>query len=172
MYDIFSDARVNEFLPWFPVKTRQEALAFYKERFESKYRQIRAYNYAVCLKENDRPIGYVNVGMDDSYDFGYGLRSEFWHRGLATEAGRAVIRRLKTDGIPYITATHDVNNPRSGNVMRRLGMKYRYSYVEQWMPKNIQVTFRMYQLNLDLNFERVYLKYWDNSPLHFIEEEL
>ena len=56
--------------------------------------------------------------------------------------------------------------------MRRLGMKYRYSYVEQWMPKNIQVTFRMYQLNLDLNFERVYLKYWDNSPLHFIEEEL
>ncbi len=39
---------------------------------------------------------------------------------------------LRQDGIPYITATHDKNNPRSGDVMRRLGMKYCYSYEEQW----------------------------------------
>lgn len=56
----------------------------------------------------------------------------------------------------YITATHDVNNPRSGNVMKRLGMLYKYSYIEQWQPKNIPVTFRMYQLNFNKNDEFVY----------------
>ncbi|GGC90090.1 hypothetical protein GCM10011573_19620 [Enterococcus wangshanyuanii] len=69
-----------------------------------------------------------------------------------------MIEQLKQDNIPYITATHDVNNPRSGEVMKRLGMKYQYSYEEQWQPKDFLVTFKMYQLNLDGNQKRVYQK--------------
>ena len=172
LYYIHSDEEVNRFLPWFPLRNMEDARAFYEERFMSRYREERAYNYAVCLKENDYPVGYVNVSMDDSYDFGYGLRREFWHRGIITEAGKAVIEQLMRDGIPYITATHDVNNPRSGRVMKRLGMKYRYSYQEQWQPKNIQVIFRMYQLNFDGNESRIYQKYWDKSEVHFIERDV
>ena len=51
------------------------------------------------------------------------------------------------------------------------GMRYQYSYEELWQPKNILVTFRMYQLNLDGREERVYRKYWDSSDVHFIEKE-
>ena len=69
----------------------------------------------------------------------------------------------------YITATHDINNPRSGNVMKALGMRYRYSYQELWQPKNLLVTFRMYQLNFDHNDERVYKEYWNKYANHFIE---
>ena len=172
LYYIHSDEEVNRFLPWFPLRNMEDARAFYEERFMSRYREDRAYNYAVCLKENDYPVGYVNLSMDDSYDFGYGLRREFWHRGIITEAGKAVIEQLRRDGIPYITATHDVNNPRSGSVMKRLGMKYRYSYEEQWQPKNIQVIFRMYQLNLDGNESRIYQRYWNKSEVHFIERDV
>lgn len=172
LYYIHSDEEVNRFLPWFTLRNMEDARAFYEERFMSRYREERAYNYAVCMKENDYPVGYVNVSMDDSYDFGYGLRREFWHRGIITEAGKAVIEQLMRDGIPYITATHDVNNPRSGRVMKRLGMKYRYSYQEQWQPKNIQVIFRMYQLNFDGNESRIYQKYWDKSEVHFIERDV
>lgn len=172
LYCIHSDEEVNQFLPWFPLRNMKDARAFYEERFMSRYREERAYNYAVCLKENDYPVGYVNVSMDDSYDFGYGLRRKFWHRGIITEAGKAVIEQLRIDGIPYITATHDVNNPRSGSVMKRLGMKYRYSYQEQWQPKNIQVMFRMYQLNLDGNENRIYQRYWNKSEVHFIERDV
>lgn len=172
LYYIHSDEEVNRFLPWFPLRNMEDARAFYEERFMSRYREDRAYNYAVCLKENDYPVGYVNVSMDDSYDFGYGLRREFWHRGIITEAGKAVIEQLRIDEIPYITATHDVNNPRGGRVMKRLGMKYRYSYQEQWQPKNIQVIFRMYQLNLDGNESRIYQRYWNKSEVHFIERDV
>ncbi len=172
LYEIYCDEEVNRFLPWFPLRSMEEATAFFREKFADNYAKVQGYNYAICLKTDDVPIGYVNVAMDDSHDFGYGLRKEFWHRGIVTEAGKAVVAQLAKDGIPYITATHDVNNPRSGGVMRRLGMKYQYSYEEQWMPKNIPVTFRMYQLNLDGKTDRVYKKYWNDSSVRFIEENV
>lgn len=59
--------------------------------------------------------------MEDSYDLGYGLRKEYWHQGIASEAVKAVIEQLKEDDILYITATHDVNNPRSGEIMKKKG---------------------------------------------------
>lgn len=172
LYLLLQDQEVNTFLPWFPLKSRDEARTFFEERFAAHYKKTRAYRYAICLKSEGPPIGYINAEMDDSHDFGYALRKEFWHKGIVTEAGRAVIERLKKDGIPYITATHDVHNPRSGGVMKQLGMQYRYSYEEQWQPKDILVTFRMYQLNFDGEQERIYKKYWDNSAVHFIEEGL
>ena len=170
LYLLLSDQEVNTFLPWFPVKNKAEAKQFYKERLASSNKAEPPYSYAICFKEDPRPIGYVTVGMDDSYDFGYALRKEFWHKGLVTEASRAVVAQIMKDGVPYITATHDKNNPRSGGVMKQLGMKYQYSYEEQWQPKNIPVIFRMYQLNLDGDQTRVYRKYWDHSVVHFIEE--
>lgn len=110
--------------------------------------------------------------MDESHDFGYALRKEFWHRGIVTEAGKAAVEQLKRDGIPYITATHDRNNPRSGGVMRQIGMEYRYSYEEYWKPKNLLVIFRMFQLNLDGEKERIYKKYWNLYNTHFIEKDV
>lgn len=169
IYEIYSDIEVNRFLPWFPVRTMAEAKKFYEERFQCRYHQQRAYNYAICLKEDNYPIGYLNIEMSGSYDLGYGLRKEFWNKGIVTEAGRAVIEQVRKDGIPYLTATHDVNNPASGRVMEKMGMKYQYSYEEQWQPKDMPVIFRMYQRNLDGQNDRVYQRYWDESRVHFIE---
>ena len=110
------------------------------------------------------------MDMEEHHDFGYGLRKEFWQKGIATEAGKAVVEQVKKDGLPYITATHDKNNPRSGNVMKKVGMKYCYSFEEQWQPKDFPVIFRMYQLNLDGNADFVYRKYWNESENHFVEQ--
>lgn len=46
-----------------------------------------------------------------------------------------------------------------GAVMKKLGMYHRFSYEDQWQPKNIKLIFRMYQLNLDSREDRVYRKY-------------
>lgn len=170
LFLILQDEEVNKFLPWYPVKSMVETKRFYEERYVSKYTQPQAYAYAICLKDDNYPIGYINVDMGEAHDFGYGLRKEFWHKGIVTEAGRAVVEQVKKDGLPYITATHDRNNPRSGGVMQNVGMRYRYSYEEQWQPKNFPVIFRMYQLNFDGNTDFVYLKYWNESDNHFVEE--
>lgn len=172
LLEILNDTEVNAFLPWFPLKNLDEAHAFLQERFLAYYDKPSIYRYAVCLKEDNKPIGYVWLSNNESNDFGYGLKKEFWHKGIVTEASMAIVERIKNAGYTYITATHDINNPRSGDVMKRLGMNYKYSYVEQWQPKNFQVTFRMYQLNFDGNDERTYMRYWNMNENHFIEENV
>lgn len=165
---IYGDAEVNRFLPWFPLQTLEDARRFYETRLTGPD----GLHYAVCLQQEDQPIGYVDVSAEDSADLGYGLRREYWHRGIITEACRAVLEQLQKDGVPYVTATHDVENPRSGRVMQKLGMRYQYSYEEQWQPKNRLVTFRLYQLNLDGQENRVYRKYWEESSVHYVETQL
>lgn len=91
LFFILRDEEVNEFLPWYPVKSREETKVFYEERFASIYLRARGYAYAICLKEDNLPIGYINVGTEEPYDLGYGLRKEFWHQGIVFEASKAVI---------------------------------------------------------------------------------
>lgn len=172
IFEILSDKEVNTFLPWFPLKGVDEARTFFEKYFLFYYDKPSVYRYAICLKADNKPIGYVWLSDNESNDFGYGLRREFWHRGIATEAARAVVEQIRLAGYPYITATHDRNNPYSGEVMKKMGMKYKYSYVEQWQPKDIFVTFRMYQLNFDGNTERTSMKYWNESEHHMIEENV
>ncbi len=169
---IYGDQEANTFLPWLPLKTKEEALTLFKEKYEKAYQKSRGYRYAVCLKSDNVPIGYVHVSMDDSHDLGYALRKNFWGKGIMAEACLAVLTQLREDGLLYITATHDVENPPSGHVMKKLGMQYQYSYKELWQPKGLWVTFRLYQLNIDGKKDRVYKKYWDKYPDHFIETGL
>lgn len=147
VFQILSDRETNTFLPWFPVQTRAEAEAHLNERWLEPTEKGNALHWAICLKADKLPIGYIHVDLAEPHDFGYGLRHEFWRQGIVTEACQAVLEEIKKSGMPYITATHDVNNPRSGAVMQKLGMTYRYSYREQWQPKDFPVTFRMYQLD-------------------------
>ncbi len=170
LFLILKDKEVNTFLPWYPMKNLEQAKKFYEERYTFTYLKPQGYAYAICLKSDNFPIGYIKVDMEEPHDFGYGLRKEFWHQGIVSEAAKAVVEQVKKDGLPYITATHDVNNPRSGNVMKKVGMKYCYSYEELWQPKGFFVTFRMYQLNFDGHDDFVYKKYWDMYENHFVEK--
>ena len=174
LFSILREEEVNRFLPWYPLKDLEETRRFYEERYVLNYAQPQGYAYAICLKEDNIPVGYINIDIDmeEAHDLGYGLRKEFWNRGIVTEAAKTVIEQVKKDGLPYITATHDRNNPRSGGVMRNVGMAYQYSYEELWQPKNIFVTFRLYQRNLDGDERRICKKYWDTSKVHFIEPNL
>lgn len=168
---IFRDKYANTFLPWFSLETKAQAQNFLQNRFLVYYQLPISYHYAICLKTDNIPIGYINISDNNSHDFGYGLKTEYWHKGIATEACRAVVDKVKLAGLPYITATHDVKNPRSGEVIKKIGMVYQYSYEEQWQPKNILVTFRMYQLNFDGQKDRIYNTYRNNNN-HFVEKNI
>lgn len=94
---IFGDEKINRFLPWFPVKNLDEAREFFKNRYED----TSDYKYAICLKENNIPIGYINISSNESYDLGYGLLKEYWGNGIVLEACKILLESVK-DRIPYI----------------------------------------------------------------------
>ena len=168
---LYRDQEVNRFLPWFPMSTLNEIDAYLHECILPCYQKEVAYNYAITLKSDQRVIGYVYIDdIGGSNDMGYALRKEFWHKGITSEACMGVVERLRAVHFPFVTATHDVRNPYSGAVMKNIGMTYRYSYEEQWQPKNILVTFRMYQLNLD-GTNHTYTGYQNRYP-YFVETGL
>ncbi|WP_270639432.1 GNAT family N-acetyltransferase [Longibaculum muris] len=169
LFDLLSDKEVNTFLPMFPLQNLDEAKHYLKEHYLDKYQKNLGYYYAICLKENNLPIGYIQMSESASHDFGYALRKEYWHQGIMSEAAAIFMERLKQEGVSFITATHDVVNINSGKVMQKIGMTYQYSYTERWMPKDKDVTFRMYQLNFKKPQDWVYLEYWNKYP-HFVEE--
>ena len=170
LFSILSDEEVNKYLPWYPFKSLEDTKNHLVNFYLNTNDNADFYRYAVCLKENNIPIGYIHFENDnDNNDFGYGLKKEYWNKGIITEAAKTVIEELKRNNVKYITATHDRNNIASGEVMKKIGMTYKYSYEELWQPKNFLVVFRMYQLNLDNNKDRVYKGYLEKYSNHFIE---
>ena len=76
----------------------------------------------------ERTIGFV--GLVPRKKLGYvelyfGLLPSYWGKGLATEAGRAVLRfGFEEIGLPQILAGADPPNTSSFRVMERLGMTF------------------------------------------------
>lgn len=161
---------VHRFLPLYPPKNLEEARALirrdYLEDAPGRYR------LGLFRKSDGAFLGYVHGAIGEHYDLGYALGADFWGHGYMTEAAETLLKLLRAEGVPYVTATHDQNNPKSGEVMRRLGMHYCYSYREQWQPKDISVVFRMYQLNLCDPGAKTDWGYWNQYPEHWVEPGL
>ena len=62
-----------------------------------------------------RPSGAVELG--------YWIARPFWGRGLATEAGTALVDIARTLGFPSLEASHFTDNPASGRVLEKLGFE-------------------------------------------------
>ena len=123
-----SDSKVTKYLTWPTYTAISTAEAILKE-WISNYSQRNFYQWMIVLKELEAPIGSISVvRLNDSVaeaEIGYCIGSNWWHRGYMTEALRAVIEYLFVEvGINRITARHDINNPNSGKVMKKCGMKY------------------------------------------------
>ncbi|MCI4588834.1 GNAT family N-acetyltransferase [Sphingobium sp. BYY-5] len=73
-----------------------------------------------------RLIGGCGVHLDEQGDpeLGYWIARPYWGLGFATEAARAVLGMARAGGLPAIRAGHFVDNPASGNVLRKLGFRF------------------------------------------------
>lgn len=67
LFLILKDEEVNKFLPWYPIKNLEETQKFYEEKYEEKYQLPQAYAYAICLKSDNIPIGYINIDIEEQW---------------------------------------------------------------------------------------------------------
>lgn len=56
-------------------------------------------------------------------EIGYWIARSHWGLGIATEAGRAVMRIARAVGLPPLVSGHFIDNPASGAVLRKLGFR-------------------------------------------------
>ncbi len=122
-----NDSKVTEFLRW-PAHRELAVTEKVLEDWIEHYRDPAFYQWAIVLKELGEPIGCISaVGMDEQVGMvhiGYCIGSRWWRKGYTSEALAAVIsfffREVKAS---RIESQHDPNNPNSGKVMEKCGMK-------------------------------------------------
>ena len=79
-------------------------------------------------KETEKAIGNISVVKlnenTEAADIGYCMSRAYWGQGLMPEALISVMDYLfDVAGLNRVAACHDVNNPKSGRVMEKAGMK-------------------------------------------------
>lgn len=69
-------------------------------------------------------VGSCGLGeMDGQAELGYWIARRHWGQGYATEAARAVIANAWMLGHQRLIASHYIDNPASGAVLRNLGFR-------------------------------------------------
>ena len=121
------DTEVTKFLTW-PPHSNIEITEMVLTSWIDSYQKDDYYQWLIVLKETDEPIGSImasTVGRAESAHIGYCIGKAWWHQGIMTETLQAVMDFLFDEvGYHRIEAMHDPNNPHSGEVMKKCGMKY------------------------------------------------
>jgi RimJ/RimL family protein N-acetyltransferase len=129
MTKINLDPKVMEYFP--STFKKQETIAFIN-KINSHYDKHGFTLYAVEIKETQQFIGFVgllNTNFDAHFtpatEIGWRLGSEFWGKGYATEAAKAVldyaINELNIDEVVSFTSAI---NKASIRVMEKIGLHY------------------------------------------------
>ncbi len=119
---------VDKYVLWKKHETVDITLKQY-ENWVLEYENPKTFRWIVELKENKEVIGTIDVSTKflkyGTCEIGYCYGDEFWNKGYATESLKAVIKYLFEEAdAELICAEYMSNNPASGKVMKKSGMKY------------------------------------------------
>ncbi|WP_100065551.1 GNAT family N-acetyltransferase [Miniphocaeibacter massiliensis] len=123
-----SDDEVTKYLRWENHKSVEESLEIISSWIE-EYNSNQVYHWTIVLKEINEPIGMIGVieldKKTEKVHIGYALGRAWWNNGIMTEAFQRIIKFLFEEvEVNRIESLHDPNNPGSGIVMKKSGLKY------------------------------------------------
>ena len=126
MFDLWcNDPQVTRFLSWGPHGSIDNTKRLLKS-WQQRYEDTMFYNW--CIEFEGLPIGGIDLIMRSTKslraELGYCLSNRYKGRGIVTEAACTVLTyAFETVGLHKICAKHDVENPASGRIMQKLGMR-------------------------------------------------
>jgi len=118
--------------------TLEHALSFLKSS-DSAWAKGEAARFGIFLRDRERLCGDVGLSVNLEHhhaELGYWIGMPFWGKGYCTEAAREILKYgFNTLNLHRIHSGHYSNNPASGRILRKLGMKYegtRKQHVCKW----------------------------------------
>lgn len=123
-----SDDIVTKYVTW-PTHQNVEETKGLLKMWEKEYENDNCYRWAIELEEEKKLIGSIDVCRiseeNETAEIGYVISRDYWNKGIVTEAAKRVVEYLlKEAGFYRIEAQHHLDNPASGKVMQKIGMKY------------------------------------------------
>lgn len=127
IYAYASDERVARYVLWEPHRS----LTVTRSCLRDLIRRARAgypSSWVITLRDSGRVIGTIGFvwysAENSSAEIGYSLSAEYWNRGYATQALRAVsAEAFRSLPLNRLEAQHDLRNPASGRVMEKSGFR-------------------------------------------------
>lgn len=122
-----NDDDVTKYITWpthMNIETTRNVVSQYvKESALESY-----YHWCIESKKTKEAIGSIGVfhmsENTNTFEVGYCIGKSYWNQGVTTEALSAVINFLFSEvDVNRIEARHDTNNPASGKVMSKCGLK-------------------------------------------------
>lgn len=122
MYEYASDEETVTYI--FPI---HQSLHDTRESIADYFMSAPFGKYGIELKETGKLIGTIDLRVEDQHniaEIGYALNKAFWGQGYVPEAANELLRLgFEELQLMRIFATHDIDNPKSGRVMEKIGMK-------------------------------------------------
>jgi ribosomal-protein-alanine N-acetyltransferase len=120
------------------------------EQHSKWFQDGQSVQFAICVKNPQSLIGCIDLLFAPSHaraELGYWIGVDFWNQGYCTEAAKAVVEfgfaKLQLN---KITSRHLGNNPSSGRVMTKIGMKKEGSLREHFLKNGILRDIEVYGL--------------------------
>lgn len=138
-----NNPKVAKYTTWEAHKT-PEITKEVIENWVKQYEDLSVFRWGVQNKETGELMGTIDV-VDSSresndidvFEIGYCYGEKFWGKGYGTESLKAVIKYLFEEvGAEVIYAEHLSQNPVSGIVMKKAGMKYEGSQRGRYIDKD------------------------------------
>ena len=127
MFRYASDPEVSRHVLWEAHASPRETRSVLRAAIR-QYRAGDPSSFAIERLSDHRMIGTIGFMWINcehrSAEVGYSLSRDCWNQGYATEALRAVLRfGFNTLRLNRIEAQHELDNPASGRVMEKCGMR-------------------------------------------------
>lgn len=137
LYKYASDPDVGPIAGWPAHQSIEESRDVIKNVFNGKEA------YAICLKEDGKAIGAIELKLnghtdmtdrDDECELGYWLGKPFWGNGIMPEAAKEMLRHAFQDlGMQKVWCGYYDGNDKSKRVQEKCGFKY------QWTTEGVDV---------------------------------
>lgn len=127
LYEYGRDPLVAQHVLWDAYRSIADARA-YVRYLQRQYRGDQPASWCIEHTPSGRVVGTIGLMWwnreHGSAEVGYSLSRAYWNQGLMTEALVEVLRYCFEElGIHRIEAQHELENPASGRVMEKVGMR-------------------------------------------------
>ncbi|MFW5748313.1 MAG: GNAT family N-acetyltransferase [Chloroflexota bacterium] len=128
LHELAGDRRVAEGTLNIPHPyEREQAVTFVRHAMDGMMRGDQ-YTLAIALRDTDQLIGVISMRVREphqSAEIGYWVGVPYWNEGYTTEAARRLLRfAFEYLKLNRVYAIHFVDNPASGRVMQKIGMRH------------------------------------------------
>lgn len=151
--DVFAycrDPEVARHVLWSAQRSVGEARAYIRCMLR-RYRSGEPASWGIEWKQTGTivgTIGYMWIHSEHACaEVGYSLAREMWGKGIMTEALRCVLEySFGVLRLNRVEAIHEVDNPASGAVMRKCGMRYEGTLRQKLRNKGRYVDVDLYAI--------------------------